>query len=339
MAGPAQETLQIWHTSQASEARRVAKKMAAAIGFDDEVSEEIVLVVSELSSNLAKHTKGGKLLLTPLTGGVRAGIQIESIDSGPGINDVEQAMIDGVSTVGSLGYGMGVVDRLSDDFDISSSVDGESGTRITCRRWVRRDQRGVVSCPLTFGAATRCHRGMKVNGDAFVIKSFGESTLVSVIDGLGHGPFAHRAAQTARHYVEKHFDQPLEGIFRGVGRVCRPTRGVVMALARFDWTRARMSFASIGNVDVRVFGAREPLSLVVRRGVVGIKTPQAVVSSHRWQHGNVMVMHSDGVSTRWRWEDLPDLRNESATAIAQRLVRNLGNDDDATVVVVKDVTP
>ncbi len=38
-----------------------------------------------------------------------------------------------------------------------------------------------------------------------------------------------------RHYVESHFEEPLVAIFRGTGRACRGTRGVVMALARFDW--------------------------------------------------------------------------------------------------------
>jgi hypothetical protein len=84
---------------------------------------------------------------------------------------------------------------------------------------------GVATRPRTFGA---------VNGDAFVVKPWARSVLAGIIDGLGHGQFAHRAAQTARQYVESHFDQPLDQIFRGTGRACRATRGVVMALARFD---------------------------------------------------------------------------------------------------------
>ena len=85
--------------------------------------------------------------------------------------------------------------------------------------------------------------------------------LVGVIDGLGHGQFAHRAAQTARQYVENHFDLPLDQIFRGVGRACRATRGVVMALARFDWGQGRLAFASVGNIAVRVFPRGESVSL------------------------------------------------------------------------------
>jgi serine/threonine protein phosphatase PrpC len=180
---------------------------------------------------------------------------------------------------------------------------------------------------------------MTVNGDAFLIKRWHASALVGVIDGLGHGPSAHRAAQTARQYVETHFDQPLDAIFRGVGRTCRATRGLVMALARFDFGRhdIRFSFASVGNIEVCRFRGRVREHFIVRRGILGGNAPNPRVTHHCWEAGDVMVLHSDGVTQRWRWEDFPDLDHASATIIAQRLLRTLAKtNDDATVVVVKD---
>ncbi len=53
----------------------------------------------------------------------------------------------------------------------------------------------------------------------------------TVIDGIGHGQFATKATQSARRYVETHFDQALDHILRGVGRACRATRGVGITLA------------------------------------------------------------------------------------------------------------
>jgi serine/threonine protein phosphatase PrpC len=190
--------------------------------------------------------------------------------------------------------------------------------------------------PLTFGAASRPHPRMAENGDAFVIKYWGEGTLVAVIDGLGHGPFAQRAAQTAQRYVEAHVDQPLDLIFRGVGHACRATRGVVMALARFDRDGTRLTFASIGNIEARVSGGAEPMNLPARRGIVGVNAPNPAVTQHRWQPDHVLVLHSDGLTTLWRWEDFPDLRRASASVTARRLLQALAkDDDDATVLVVK----
>ena len=147
--------------------------------------------------------------------------------------------------------------------------------------------------------------------------------LVGVIDGLGHGQFAHRAAQTARQYVENHFDLPLDQIFRGVGRACRATRGVVMALARFDWGQGRLAFASVGNIAVRVFPRAEPFHFVIRRGVIGLNAPSAVVTEHPWSPDQVLVLHSDGVATHWGWKDFPGWadragRGHGAGATAER---------------------
>jgi anti-sigma regulatory factor (Ser/Thr protein kinase) len=322
-------------------ARQAAKAMALAMGFDAKVSEEITLVISELASNLVKHAQGGQLTLTPAKDSGRVGIQIESHDRGSGIADVEQAIKDGFSTADSLGYGLGTVNRLMDRFDITSQRGAGAGTTIVCTRWLPVDEPSLSPCPLEFGAATRAYPTMTVNGDAFVIKRWHTSALVSVIDGLGHGQYAHRAAQAARQYVETHFDQPLDAIFRGVGRTCRATRGVVMALVRFDFggDDIRFSFASVGNIEARVFGGPSRQQFIVPRGIVGGNAPHPRVTDHRWDPGTVMVLHSDGVTGHWGLADFPELTRELATTMAPRLLRALAKDnDDATIVVVRDTT-
>ena len=320
--------------------RRAAKAMALAIGFDAKVSEEMTLVISELASNLVKHTEGGELTLAPVDDGGRVGIQIESHDRGPGIVDVEQAIKDGFSTADSLGYGLGTVNRLMDQFDITSQRGAGAGTTIVCTRWLRVDKPFLSCCPLEFGTATRAYPTMPVNGDTFVIERWGTSALVAVIDGLGHGHYAHRAAQAARQYIETHVDQPLDAIFRGVGRTCRATRGVVMALVRFDFAGndIRFSFASVGNIETRVFGGPSRQQFIVPRGIVGGNAPHPRVTEHRWDPGTVLVLHSDGVTSHWGLADFPDLLRESPETMAPRLLRRLAKDnDDATIVVIRDI--
>jgi anti-sigma regulatory factor (Ser/Thr protein kinase) len=320
-------------------ARQAAKAMALALGFEATACEEITLVTSELAGNLVKHAQGGQLILTPVNEGGRAGIQIKSCDRGPGIADVEEAIKDGFSTAHSLGYGLGTVNRLMDQFDIISHRGDSAGTTIVCTRWLRLAESSLSRCPLEFGAATRAYPTLTVNGDAFVITRWGSSALVSVIDGLGHGQYAHRAAQAAKHYVETHVDQPLEAIFRGVGRTCRATRGVVMALVRFDFPggEIRFSHASIGNIETRVFGGSTRPQFIVPRGIIGGNAPQPRVTDSGWSPGTVLVLHSDGVICHWGVADFPDLLREPAATMAPRLLRTLAKDnDDATVVVVRD---
>ncbi len=310
--------------------------MAIAIGFDEKSAEEIVLVASELASNVVRHAGGGTLTLAPLAGG--AGIQIESEDRGPGIADVDSAMADGFSTAGSLGYGLGTVNRFVDDLDIATVQGDGCGLHVLARRWIRDSAGFATPCPLAFGVATRPRLGSAVNGDAFVVKRWGQSALVGVIDGLGHGRLAHEAAQVARQYVDTHFDRPLDLVFKGTARACVSTRGVVMALIRFDWAQSTFAFGSVGNVEARLFGVPKPASLVGRRGVLGHGAPPAAVTEHPWQPGATLVLHSDGLRTRWRWEDFPALVGKPPDVVANELLRALGRDeDDGTVIVVREV--
>ena len=136
--------------------------------------------------------------------------------------------------------------------------------------------------------------------------------------------------------MESHFDLPLDQIFRGVGRACRATRGVVMALARFDWGQGRLAFASVGNIEVRVFPGSKQFSFSIRRGVLGLNAPNALVTEHPWPPDHMLVLHSDGLRTHWNWKDFPGVTELPAQDLAQELLRSLAKDeDDATVVVVR----
>jgi anti-sigma regulatory factor (Ser/Thr protein kinase)/serine/threonine protein phosphatase PrpC len=316
------------------EAGDTAKHFANSLGFTSVHCEEICLVVTELASNLLRHASGGTIVLSRIEDDGRQGIQIESEDSGPGIPDVDQAMADGYSTVGGLGTGLGTVNRLMDDVEFINRQ--PAGLRVDCKRWVRPLEPGRLQSPLVFGAAARPFRQLAENGDAFLFKQWSGHALVGVIDGLGHGPQAQRASQMARQYVEQHFDQPLESIFRGTGRACRATRGVVMALAHFDLANHRLTVAGIGNIEVRLVGSPERFNLITRRGVLGMNAPNAVSTEHPWTSSSMLIMHSDGLKTHWDWKDFRDLEREAPSLIAQRLLEILGKtEDDATIIVAK----
>ena len=113
-----------------------------------------------------------------------------------------------------------------------------------------------------------------------------------------------------------------------------------MALARLDWGLGRLTFASVGNIEVRVFPRSEPFHFIVRRGVIGLNAPNAVVTDHPWPSDHMLVLHSDGLRTHWGWKDFPDAADKPAPALAQELLRSLAKEeDDATVVVVRQVIP
>jgi anti-sigma regulatory factor (Ser/Thr protein kinase)/serine/threonine protein phosphatase PrpC len=339
------EVIEVLYTSDFLTAQQSVRKIANEAGFDDNSIEELAVVTSELVTNLVKHAGGGKITITSLAADGRVGIQIESDDDGAGITNIEKAMTDGFSTTGSLGYGLGTVNRLMDQMDIASSPG--NGVHLSCQRWLRAPGLDHHQIPLEIGMASRPKLGFEDNGDSFVVKHWQNSLLAGVIDGLGHGSLAHYAAETARTYVESHYDQPIARIFSGVANVCRATRGVVMAIARFDFLELtsldsgppfHLTYANIGNIECRVINSPLPVNLILRRGVLGGIAPNPVINQTPWHMGNVMVLHSDGLTTHWRWQDFPDLEGQSAAVIAQRLIQTLAKEeDDATVLVIKSI--
>ncbi len=186
------------------------------------------------------------------------------------------------------------------------------------------------------GVATAPRVGQEENGDDFIDMQWGTSRLVGIIDGIGHGPLAHAAAAAARRYVEHHVHQPLETIFRGVEVECRGSRGVVMALARLDWERGQLEFASVGNIESRVLHGDTAHNMIARRGIVGLMSPPPRVSVHDWRPDATLILHSDGVPVLWPDGLLDDVIDASASVLASAILTRLRRDtDDATVLVLK----
>ena len=327
--------LRVTNALECRAASNAAKRLARNIGFGSVACEEISVVASELASNVVRHAGGGEITASPVEGPGKTGIQIFAEDQGPGIVDVELALKDGYSTAGGLGVGLGAVNRLMDELQFSSGRHG--GLRVVCQRWIRPET-SVSPGSLIFGVATRPYRMLQQNGDAFVIRQWENHALAGVIDGLGHGEFAQRASHAARQYLEAHFDQPFDILFEGVGRACRATRGVVLSLVRFDVARARLSTAGIGNIEV-CLGDRggKRFTPMIRRGILGqANAPKPVSTELPWNNDSLLVIHSDGIQSRWKWPEIT--AGETPEELARQLVRNHGRiDDDATVIVAKSV--
>jgi anti-sigma regulatory factor (Ser/Thr protein kinase) len=306
-----------------------ARAVAVQLGFSSEECSAIALAVRELAANILRHAGSGAVAIS----GCEGTFTIEARDNGPGMADGEAAQRDGYSTVGSLGYGLGLVNRSMDDLRVESD---HMGTTVTARRTLRPALRTDGGDLLDVGVATVPLFGQVENGDDYIDVHWGTYRLVGVIDGIGHGPLAHMAARAARTYVEHHFDQPLDAIFRGADVECRGSRGVVMALARLDWERWQLEFASLGNIETRVLHDGAAHNLIARRGIVGMMAPPPPVSRHDWQPDATLIVHSDGVPSHWGVGVFDDVRDTSASVLAHAILARLRREtDDATVLVMK----
>lgn len=117
-------------------ARQAALALTKTLGFKQVIAFHVATSVSELANNLFSHTtRGGTISLVALRQSRKIGIEVTAEDDGPGITDVKLAMEDGFSTNGGLGGGLPGVERLMDEFEITSAIG--VGTRIVARKWQR----------------------------------------------------------------------------------------------------------------------------------------------------------------------------------------------------------
>src|SRR5262245_43272358 len=116
----AQIALPIEEASQVAEARRRAAALLATAGFPDAACGRVALAVTEAATNLLKHGGGGQLLLRPLERGSVIGLELLALDRGPGMGSISSSLRDGFSTAGSLGSGLGAIERSGSALEIYS---------------------------------------------------------------------------------------------------------------------------------------------------------------------------------------------------------------------------
>jgi anti-sigma regulatory factor (Ser/Thr protein kinase) len=323
--------VQVADTSGVGQARRAASDLAQSLGFDAAGVGRVALVVTEAASNLVKHAGGGELLLHPLRGEHPLGIDVLALDRGPGIDDVARATRDGFSTGGTPGTGLGAIRRNSSIADLYTRPG--AGTALFARLAAQLPQprRGME-----VGAVNVCFPGEHVSGDAFAIAEEGERLQVLVVDGLGHGQGAADAAHAAcALFRAESMLAPAELLAR-MHRALAGTRGAAVAIAEIDRGREVVRFAGIGNVAGSIVQDGVSRSTVSLYGTLGHDARRFQEFTYPWSRDALVVLHSDGISARWSFDDAPGLASRRATLIAGVLYRDFGRGrDDATVVVLR----
>lgn len=321
--------------SQVAEARRAASEAACELGFTEHETGTVALATTELATNLVKHAVGGALILRSIVERDRTGIELLSVDRGPGIADVERALRDGFSTAGSSGTGLGAVRRAAQEFDVHSSPG--KGTVCVARMWkgVRAETRSTHGPAV--GAVSLAKPGESICGDQWVVEPVAEGWVCGVADGLGHGPDAFRAAAAAVDTIHRHRGRPVGELIEEAHEALRPTRGAALGVAALDRSEGRVWFAGIGNITAAVYCRAHWRRLVSHNGTVGHGLRKISEFSQPWAEGAVLIMHSDGISTHWDLARYPGLLARDPGLICGVLYRDFARGhDDATVVAVKE---
>jgi anti-sigma regulatory factor (Ser/Thr protein kinase) len=322
-----EEHILVFLDSDILKVRRLAREAALEAGFDRIASGEIEIVASELATNLLKHhAVDGEIVITALHDAGRPGVEVRSLDRGPGIRDIRTAVHGGVSTAGGLGIGLSGVRRLMDEFSIESQPGAT--TTIVARKWLPSDE----DARMGFSVIARPKPGEDVSGDAYFIKQGRDYAFLTVLDALGHGREAFETSRTCMTVIEENYDAPLSMIVELCHQELRGTRGAAVALCRIDFAESRLRHLSIGNVETRVYGTSVPVRPFCFNGTLGMSMERYQVRDYLWDEGATIMMFSDGISSRC---DIgPDAITTSPQTIAEQVFKAFARDyDDATVLV------
>lgn len=332
--------------------RRYVTHLAKDHGFSAEDIGRVALVATELGTNLAKHpVNGGKMLVKALSseddaadmspdaeyGPASRGIELISLDKGPGIPDLGRAMKDGYSTTGSPGTGLGALRRLSQEFDIYSKVD--QGTAVFCRVWTHyspirpQSVKGTVKS-LQWGVVMIPCRGEEVCGDGFAVARKGGGTVIMVADGLGHGPMAFEVTQKAREVFQEIRHLSPGEIIRRMHDTLRGTRGAVIAIAAVNPVACRLTYAGVGDISGRILESAGSRGLLSQAGIVGSRVGSLKEIDYSWSKDSMLIMHSDGLKTGWNLTDYFGLESRHPSIIAAVLMRDFARPNDDAVVLV-----
>jgi anti-sigma regulatory factor (Ser/Thr protein kinase) len=311
-------------------ARRPAVRLAERLGFDDSRVGDVGIVVSEIAANLWKHAVGAALgIQVALRDGV-AGVRVIATDNGPGMADLDLSALDGHSTAGTLGVGLGAVHRLSSVVDISS-VPGR-GTVLVADLW---PDDGVAEAAVEVAGVTRPIAGETRCGDAVAARTLGSTHLLMLSDGLGHGQMAADASLEAVGAFHAATSPDVPRVLEAIQAELMGTRGAAVAVAAIDESYRTLQFAGIGNVSAFVVDGRRAAALS-QPGIVGHQRPRIRPFSLQLSDAAIVVLHSDGVRENWDLSRTPGLARRSAAVIAATVLRDCGNrPDDASVLVAR----
>lgn len=308
--------------------------LALQIGFQAPKVAEIDIIVAELTSNLIKYAKEGQLLVKAVDEPHRKGIELMSIDTGPGMSDVSRMIEDGVSTSNTLGQGLGAIKRLSDVFQIYTVKSW--GTIILSRIWLppaaisKREIALIQSVIVPKPGETAC-------GDAMAVKQTPQHTMVLLGDALGHGPEAARVATAAVEAFQRCQETSPAETLRFIHQEVRKTRGLVATIATFNLASRTWLTCGVGNISCRIGTELQNKTCLAYNGIVGMNIPGTLKDQVTdWTPGQLILLCSDGLKSRLELYKNPAIYKYDTSILAAALYKDYARQtDDMSVVVGK----
>src|SRR5262249_48671735 len=149
--------------------------------------------------------------------------------------------------------------------------------------------------------------GETVCGDDWGFASDGRGRTLFVVDGSGHGPQAARAAKIAGEVFTAHAGEEGIALVERMHRALAPTRGAALAVARIDTGAQVVRFVGVGNIAGALVTGADTKQMVSHNGTAGHIAPRIREFVYPFAGPPCVILHSDGLTNRWRLADYPGL--------------------------------
>ncbi len=324
------QTVTLSDSTSTSEGRRASARMAALLGFNETKAGEAALIVTEATRNAIVYGGGGQLVLAG-TKSPEVRLDILVIDRGPGISDLPRALTDGYSTGGTPGTGLGAIRRMADVFDVFTSPKGTVLYACVMQTGMppQKDLLDLAGLAVPIQTEIVC-------GDGIAWDFQGDRCVVLNIDGLGHGVQAAEAAEEGVRIFQAYSQEPPASIVTRLHDALKKTRGAAAAVAEIRPLAGSLVYAGVGNISASILSNTSSRSLISYNGTLGHVMAKVQEFKVEWPKDGMLIMHSDGLQTRWDLSRYPGLMRRQPALIAGVLLRDFRRDrDDTSVLVVR----
>ncbi len=115
-----------------------------------------------------------------------------------------------------------------------------------------------------------------------------------------------------------------------------PTRGAPVAVAQLDRAEKVVRYVGVGNISAAILFGGEVRRMVAHNGTAGHIAPRLREFTYPYTPGSAVLLHSDGLSTRWDMAHYPGLAASHPSLVAGILYRDHRRGrDDASIVVMR----
>ena len=191
---------------------------------------------------------------------------------------------------------------------------------------------------IEYGVARFILPGEAESGDQHLVCSNQDGILLAVIDGIGHGGVAAKAAAIAASVLKIGASQPIISLVEQCHEALRSTRGVVLSIASIDVSHGMMTWLGVGNVQGILMRAaagkgNAQETLLLRGGVVGSQLPPLQAFVLPIAHGDTLFFATDGI--RGAFAESLSARENPQRAADRILEKFCNGNDDALVLAVR----